>query len=1250
MLPSDRYLAELLGLTDEQFEFWRDEIRKRAAEAPKPAVTAGAIGFTAAQITILVLTAISIGVQIIGLLLAPSAPRRTGQLGQRRLTGQSQSNLQSLAPRAGFDAVQDVAAIGEPIPVIYAHCETIDGITYGGVRANTTVLWSQIWSLGGSQMVRAVFMLGEGRISGIDPLGFAIGNNSIGAYDLGSSGANNSSARITIYHRPDGGRIAAGDRIAGRTAANDPGNAANAGGADVFMARGLGNTYQAVFSAASKPSTSTTFGVYSLIGSNLGFKINPQLRPQVTARLKPVGSKGNAIVACDLDQSVVVQRAKESAFYSCRSGVISGSFGAGGSFTYRLDRSSDYQTTFQSAADGVTWTAAVVVQSRPKIYVQDSDTRITGFEFQNRMTLSAVSVASGGDALEVAATFDVDTVLDKLVDDNAARGQYVVEYLIEVDNGETDPKLKETIQSAFVVTITVQRNRSDQTITQTKDGNGFVTDVEINPAGVSNRYTFEGEFDDDNTPATALTDPRRLQALIVFPIENLNAAEETAADVASTVAGRQKAWDDAIVVGDLYKFGSALAVCSGRSPSDRIFVSDSEDGANGTGITIDATFDVVRAGTAATVSTGTITADGLTTTARETATTGPHLLRCALAHVTTTNECRIVEFGLRSTLAIRIGGLCNFRDTLTLDEIDGRACLFREGDKIKRGRRVNVDQFQSGVVSTSEERFSFFRVSFREAGDAAFTDLAPCFGVRSGTEQPAFNYLRLEMPSLKRWEFRFEPLSGWEIRSGTATGDLVVLDARLSSGVSGTSGGVTWRANGETVSRVRSTFTITTTRRNSTIGIPRPDENNYLDAWGKLAEEFVSVEAQSTAANGPEHEIVYVNEIRENLSAPQYTGIALLGVNARSAFEWRQFSQLSAYVTGGTEVRRLLNSLTLGPSHLLPDLALDRLTNAKYGPNAITDDLINLTNFQSAAQWCRDRRYFFDGGVIISQESPRQWIADTAGAMLLDFREVGGRYDLVPFISFSAVTHKALFTAGSIAEGSFQYESVAPEDRQPARISVKWRQERSSTNPTSPGLFPEEREVLVREAAPHGSDSLPMEAIDLSDFCTNENHAIDVAKFTLRMRRFRDHTIRFKTTYDGLEGITTGVGPGDLIRVAMDATVYDQFNNGVVLADGTVVSTTSLANGTYDVVSWSGTGTVNDAGTLTVSGGIGSPTGIVFTVKQVSTQVRTYQISRITPTEEGVYDVEAVHMPTNSSGILLVAADWDTAGAWVIQR
>jgi hypothetical protein len=1237
MLPSDRYLAELLGLTDEQYELWRDELRRRALQGPQPAVVAGLDPVTQ---TILISLAISIGTSLLSIALAPSLPKRGGEIRQRSVLGQTQTSLASLAPRAGFDAVQEVAAIGEPIPVIYANRETIDGVTYGGVRVNATLLWSQIWSLGGSQLLRAVFMLGEGPMASVDPLGWAIGGNSIGSYDLGSSGANQSSARITIYHRPDGGRIAGTDRVAGRSAANDPGSA---GTSDVFLARGVGGTYQPVFSAAAKPATSTTFGLYQLIGNNLGIKLNPVIRPATIARVKPRGSSGNGNVVCDFDQSVLVQRLKEAAFFSSRSGVISGSFGLGDTFTYRLSRTSDYLTSFQLTADGGTWSASSVVESSPKIFQAGTGNRITGFGFANRMTVSSVTVASGGDALEVTATFDVATVAQKLIDDNAAVGQYVVKYWIQVEKGD------QTIQSKFDVTITVQRDKSDQDITVDKNDDDLVTDVTINSSTSNKQFDFDVDVDDDSGPVEVLTSPDRLRAVIVFPIEELDAYSETAADVASTVTGRQKSWDDALVQGELYKCGSALAVCTGRDPSDKIFVSDSEDGAEGTGVRIDSTFEVVRAGTAATVTNALITTDGTTEATRQTATSAPHLLRCALANVSTTSECRIVEVGLRSTLGQRIGGLCNFRDTLTLADADGRACLFREGDNVKRGTKLNVDVYQSGVVSTIEERYSFFRVSFREVGDGAFTTLAPCFGVRGSTDQPTFNYLALQMASLKRWEFRFEPLSGWEIRSGTATGDLVILDAKLTSTVTGTSGGVTWRANGETVTRSRSTFTITTTKR-ANIGLPQVDDNNYLDAWGKLAEAFVYEEAQSSASSGPEHEIVYLNEIRENAATPQYTGISLVGVNARSAFEWRQFSQLSGYITGGVRVRRLLNSLSEGPSHLLPDLALDRLTNAKYGPGRVTDDLIRLNNFQTAAQWCFDRKYFFDGPVIISDEPPKQWIAEVAAAMLLDFREVNGQYDLVPFITFDPVQHKALFTAGNIDEGSFQYESIAPDDRQAVRFSVKWRQERSSINPTSPGLFPEEREVLIREAAPHGSDTLPIEAVDLSNFCTNENHAIDVAKFQLRMRRFRDHSIKFRTTYDGIEGISTGVGPGDYIRAALDVTVYDEFNNGVVLSDGTIVSTTTLADGTYQVVSWAGSGAVNDNGTLTVSGGVGSPTGMVFTVKQVNTQVRTYQIARITPTEDGKYDIEAVHMPTGSDGRLLAVADWNTAGAWVIER
>jgi hypothetical protein len=48
--------------------------------------------------------------------------------------------------------------------------------------------------------------------------------------------------------------------------------------------------------------------------------------------------------------------------------------------------------------------------------------------------------------------------------------------------------------------------------------------------------------------------------------------------------------------------------------------------------------------------------------------------------------------------------------------------------------------------------------------------------------------------------------------------------------------------------------------------------------------------------------------------------------------------------------------------------------------------------------------------------------------------------------------------------------------------------------------------------------------------------------------------------------------------------------------------------------------------------------------------VRTYQIERVTPDEEGTFTIEAVYMPTNSSGVLKLAEAFDDdAGSWVIE-
>ena len=1217
MLPSDRYLADLLDLNEEQYEFWKDQVRKRVAEGPRPAVVCG---LETAVIVSIVLTVLSIGFQLISLLLMPRA-RTPGKLESGNENGQSQNSLQAFAPRAGFNSTQSVAALGEPIPVVYAHRETINGVTYGGIRVNTSLLWSQIISLGGSQMLRAVFMLAEGPVASIDPDGFAIGDSSISVYDLGSAQANELGGRLTIYYRPNGGRIVAGDRILGRAASTDPGNAMRAGAADVFQVPSVNNVLRPDFCSTAKPATSTTFGVYTLIGNDLGFKLNPLVKPQVQAALVPSGKKGDGRVVCNIQNTAVVERAKYAAFFSTRSGITAGTFNeVGGTVTYRLLPSSDFETIFTHSEASETWGSSKSFVSLDALSIGHG---IDEADVMPALVVSAPSVNAATKTVSVNADVNTEIITDLY--ENTNHGTHQIQWLATIQSDSENVTFETTITAVVVVST----GSTPRTVTVTISGD---------PAFPA---------------AQVLTSPDRLRAVLTFEYEEMDSYSESADDAASSIANRQTVWDDAIVVGDLYKIGSALAVCTARSPSNEVFRSEADLGTAGSGQGIDATFRIVRAGSAATTTAATLEVPGTTATARKTATSGPHIMRVAIASGATEKECRIIEFSFRSSLGIRYSGLLRFRATLTYADADGRACLNKEGNIVKSGNTLKVDNYQSGQVAGSEERYSFYRVFYKKQSETAFTPLTQIFGFVGIEQQSMFNYLRLEFPSQDSWEWTIEPLSGWEIRNVVTDATLYVVDSRLTDviTVNTTAGGRTLKAtfSGRAVTRNQATFKLQQTDREN-IGTPHPDtDNNYADAWGKLAESFIYEEITSSATK-PEHEIVNINEIVENQTAPLYDGIALIGVNIASAFEWQQFSQLSPYVTGGTEVRRLLNSMTAGPSHLLPDLGLDRLTNPKYGPENISDDQIKIDNFRKSAQWCYDRRYFFDGGVIISQEPPRQWIADHAGFMLLDFREVNGQFDLVPFITFEPVRHVALFTAGNIAEGTFKFETIPLEDRQASQISVKWRQERSSINPANPGMFPQVREVLVREAAPYGNETLPIEPIEMDKFCTNENHAIDVAKFTLRMRRLRDHAISFETTYDGLEGITTGVGPGDMIRVAMDATSYDEFNNGAVLDDGTVVSSQSLGDGVYDVVSWTGTGDVNNSGTLTISGGIGTPAGIIFTVKTTTTETRSYQISKITPTDDGAYAIEAIHMPTDASGRMLAVADWDSAAAWVIQR
>jgi hypothetical protein len=319
----------------------------------------------------------------------------------------------------------------------------------------------------------------------------------------------------------------------------------------------------------------------------------------------------------------------------------------------------------------------------------------------------------------------------------------------------------------------------------------------------------------------------------------------------------------------------------------------------------------------------------------------------------------------------------------------------------------------------------------------------------------------------------------------------------------------------------------------------------------------------------------------------------------------------------------------------------------------ISDQQIDLTSFTAATSWCQTHKYFFDGA-ITANTNLRQWAADVAAAHLLMFGEAGGKFWLRPawpgtVASPTAVSIKGIFTAGNIKEGTFAMEFMEPEDRRPVQVSVRYREERLSSNLANPGMFAVEKEVLVREVSPYGSDAAPIESVDLSDYVTNRQHAIDAAKFIIRMRRIPEHAVKFETTH---EGIVAAIQPGDYIRVALDLNYYDELRNGVVLQDGSLVSTQPFANGSYTVLAWDPTSqNVPAQTTLTVSnnGKTASPSGIIFTLVNSETRSRTYQIERISPVQEGGFSIEAVHMPVNSSGILKMAEGFTDSANWSIQ-
>jgi hypothetical protein len=394
--------------------------------------------------------------------------------------------------------------------------------------------------------------------------------------------------------------------------------------------------------------------------------------------------------------------------------------------------------------------------------------------------------------------------------------------------------------------------------------------------------------------------------------------------------------------------------------------------------------------------------------------------------------------------------------------------------------------------------------------------------------------------------------------------------------------------------------------------------------------------------NGPEHEIVYVNESITEDTVIEYKGLAMTGLKLRSSNSLQTLDQLRCYIREGVQVD-LLTDGGKGASNLFTDLVWYLATNKDIGVGSIiSPELLDRDQLADTGRYLRANRLFFDD-VIADSINLRSWISEKAASLLCYAVIKNGKLSVAPALPFgsdykittAAPKISAMFTDGNIIEDSFQLEWLELEERKMFQAAVIFL--RRPLNQLT------RQETVVVRYNESGSADLPIEEFNLPHV-SNIDHAILAAKYFLALRKHVTHSITFKTLPYGL-----ALAPGDYIAVAVEMSPYNPSNNGVIQPDGTVVSVLPLADGTYTVNAWERSSTEVVRTSLTIAGGIATNLrNSVFSVVSSNVTKQVYQVDALDIDQDGIVTVKATNFPVDTNNRSLIALDVLSSSAFSI--
>lgn len=1256
LLPYERQLIEALGCSEDEYRFFVSEVQKRAGERPAEYALIPDVQNGPALVPALVSLAIGVAFSAVSYLLAPK-PQTPEQTNIRQKTLGSRRGRQRFNATIGFDGVQELAEYGSRLAILFGdYQEHGFGVT-GGIMAQPQLVWSRTMSYGTHQALRLMYVLGETVGFGEkrpDLAGIYIGNNGLDVLDV---------SRFAFYYKP--GLTQGNDingRIFGKNLLYGTRGTASSGDPvafdDVFTCPTAFGPDRPGFCQTYKPSNAVAFGLFNPIKNGTAYRLNWRVisRPHIEEdqsdptkrilfeRRKIAGPRADGakqgmpgvgagyspcmgLVAHNNNRpstptQVVCKVGDTVEFFISNRNFKKSDLDIEGSSGVDIADVNNATHSAREAADSVLQIGTEIMIGNCLFKVKSRSAELYIPKKQGvRIILECIETVGTEHTIGIAGRLAVET---KTLTSKGG-GQFAEQPPNNPDDGYCGPSFWPVAQ----VAIASIRNTRPVDATEI----GIRSNVWNRASGLCNfqnvpRAPDLVRYDEDQVNITNGTIDKYMARTSAFAVEVRPADPQSNGDPYPW----SRIKEQFVVTGsrpvDQYNFIriKPLEGSGGKQMEYRLVPRSGAILAKYT----NETGKWVRL-------TGKLTGTGYAYGFSKTYSTsyGTMQITCSGEEVIAGDYFRNNELWVEPKEGYR-------EERTNIPSAIGKISTGYNGNGSGQGQQGGYayavlghpNQYADGTRINQ-------RITLPQRGGSGTITIV--FGATKKTNrdpeyQRRYGTTAMWDPNSVAWALSIAvpPTGEW------SKGEQFSHDVSVTP-----NSGNDWADYGGHT-RFRIDFLVTAVKT-IVIEIPASPERTF-ERFSQIADVSHYDELSKSNFDGPEHEIVYVNESVANVDAaedevaPNYDACTTMGLVVRSSKVVNSIEQLNVWMPKGVDCYRWLDG-TIGPSNLFCDLIYYLLTNDRAGlGDVVSPDLIDTAGFAETAKYLNTNNIYFDGA-IDGERNFRDLTSELAPYNLCSFVIKNGKFSIIPALPHDAAGNIAptelsiagLFTDGNIVDDTFELEYLDKDQRRDFRAIVSYRQTRKNA-------FPTIRTVAVRwnEAQ---SSTYPQETVDLSLFCTHREQALKVARYLLSIRRRIDHMVRFKTTPYGLQ-----LAPGDYIKVVTQVTPYASARNGVINADnGAILSADPLTDGTYSVFAYAPGGGGVETISITVSGGIVTNSaywGMVYTYTDEVINQNVYMIEELTLDEDGLVNIAASHCPVEG-GASQVALDVTTPSRFI---